>query len=277
MQSLPLCAPEGLGLFDALNLQELWKLQLVSKSLRGSIRKSPLQWSTVTSQAMLGISISPSLFVSSSEEVIDALPSLAEAARKSSLPGTRITSLSEMRRLMQRLSTLSKVSEEHLAQGNEWAEVSLAEFTLAPPSVTAAPINAYTGPDKQQLPLHMNIAHLGGRLLLQLSTTADEKAPPTTLESLRKEIAKSRFSYGQEVIVDLLSSGTTKQLVHCRNVLTRIDGPWVEASGICTLLPGDASKMLFAICLRDFNTPRVLLRDRGFEALQIDSVGWHSS
>eukprot|EP00931_Biecheleriopsis_adriatica_P063405 TRINITY_DN38394_c0_g1_i1.p1 TRINITY_DN38394_c0_g1~~TRINITY_DN38394_c0_g1_i1.p1 ORF type:complete len:305 (-),score=70.58 TRINITY_DN38394_c0_g1_i1:36-950(-) len=300
-----LAAFEGMGLFDALAVQELCRLQNLNKSFAGLVGSAYLQWQTTAKRALHGFELSPVLFRSDVlPQFLKLMPSLLEQAsarqasckqeKAQSLPLVRLECLEEAQKLQQRLCTASKQAREHMLGDGRFAKVLITHLRVpaateaivacgAPLVIHDVPPAAFktggedsAGTLQTAVSFRLHLARRQGKLLVALR---DDAASPLT------DNQEGDASIGRqgEFMLDLSSVDPSGLLLHCRSVRMWLNGPFVEARGICSFpsRPADATRgagsHLCVLCLRDSSGTLKNCSVRRLEALQIDNSNWFRS
>lgn len=285
-----LVALEGMNFLDAMTFQDLCKLRAVSKDVKGSLCRSHWHWHSAATRALPDFDLTPALFLGAAlQRCFQVMPLLLRltSAQHYTMPRS-VRSTTPQRVVLQdhkiavrreadglalakRVEMQLQVAKAHLEGGGHFAKVFIAQMGSSIGEHASIIVlkdcqSIFSTPDVAPTP-RGNSAHLyvmckKGKISIAIRSKA-EKVPNDANDG---DLAQSGGTC--HVLVDFVGMDGSDLLVHCRNVLLRMNGPWTEAQGLCLLSArrltsavqpksDTATGMSCILCVRNAKAPPV--------------------
>lgn len=286
-----LVALEGMNFLDAMTFQDLCKLRAVSKDVKGSLCRSHWHWHNAATRALPDFDLTPALFLGAAlQRCFQVMPLLLRltSAKHYTMPrSVRATTPSTPQRVVQdhkiavrceadglalakRVEMQLQVAKTHLEGGGHFAKVFIAQMgSSIGEHGSIIVLNdcqpIFSTPDVAPTPrrnsVHLYVMCKKGNISMAIRSKA-EKNPNDAVADLAQTGGTCH------VLLDFVGMDGSDLLVHCRNVLLRMNGPWTEVQGLCLLSArrlnsavqpkSDAGTgMSCILCLRNAKAPPV--------------------
>eukprot|EP00435_Cladocopium_sp_Y103_P039879 s1038_g10.t1 len=304
-----------------MTFQDLCKLRAVNKDVKGSLCRSHWHWHSAATRALPDFDLNPALFLGAALQrcfqVMPLLLRLTSAQHYTMPPMPRSVRGTPQRVVLQdhkiavrceadglalakRVEMQLQVAKTHLEGGGHFAKIFITQMgssigehasiivlkdcqPIFSPELAATP-----GRGNSAHSAHLYVMCKKGKISMAIRSKAGKVPDANTGDSQ---------SGTCHVLLDFIGMDGSDLLVHCRNVLLRMNGPWTEAQGLCLLSArcltsavqrkGDAARgMSCILCLRNAKAPPVdesgvinglhVGTARCAEALHMDNLAaWH--